>query len=311
MRFEPLLLLIFLTMSASQATIDNSLSDMPFNVSIIYLKDVLGVESNLYVKDALKNVGMKDITIGLKFPRCQRVFQLYVRYGDVLASKNYDIESAKICLSDFGIPIPLTSVCIKLTNIVIMPNGAKGNIVGDITIGQKVLQWRNSNIPIASFNIGADAECFKYKNLKTCVQDLSCGWCDEDGGTCMQARQDHRTDLCLFCPRCSFTTSTNNTSDRMAECLKKQSCGFCMVDGKCYAGDSLGPFDMKSTLCDATSFTGANAQDNQWRYEGSNGSALSNVGSGFIGATIGLVVGAVVVLLVSIIYVKRSKYQPL
>jgi hypothetical protein len=228
---------------------------------------------------------------------------------------NSIVKSPRICLVDFGISIPLTSVCFKAKNIILMPRGAQGDLVGDITIGQSILQWRNSNIPITKFHIGHDTACYGYKNANSCVKDPSCGWCEVEGGSCLQARNDKKTDVCKFCPRCSFTTALNETYDRMRECLKKESCGFCMIDNKCYAGDSLGPFDMSSTLCDTQDSPSRRLQSNSnWKYEGRGAEeGVGRVGAGFIGVTVGVMTGIAVTVVATVIIlrVRRKDYGPI
>jgi hypothetical protein len=195
--------------------------------------------------------------------------------------------------------------------MIVMPRGAQGDLVGDITIGQSVLQWKNSNIPIYKFHIGQDTKCYGYKDANSCVKDSNCGWCEEEGGSCLQARNDKKTDVCKFCPRCSFTTSQNTTYDRMRECLRKESCGFCLADGKCYAGDSLGPFDMSSTVCDtkdSVAIVEGEIDSTSWRYEGRGAEdGVGRVGAGFIGATLGLLSGIVVASVVAFIIFKKAR----
>lgn len=288
-----LLLLLYVCAQQNMLLVDESaLIDAPFSVSVRDLSPTaLGFEARLKMNEKLIHAGLQDVYVGLKFPSCQRVFQLYVGYGGRTVTREYDIKLPRVCMSDFGIGLPLTAVCFKVKNIVVMPRGAKGDLIGDITIGQSVLQWRNANIPIAKFQIGQDTRCYAYNDPNSCIKDPNCGWC-EDGQSCLETRSDHKTDVCKFCPRCSFTTAVNTTYDRMKECLKKESCGFCKIDNKCYAGDSLGPFDMSSTVCDTENIASDSVKENKnWLYEGRSTETGTLVGIGFLGMFIGLCLG--------------------
>jgi hypothetical protein len=64
---------------ASQSEIleENALIDAPFSIELKNLQDALGIEAKLIMNDKLASVGIKDVVIGMKFPSCQRVTDLF------------------------------------------------------------------------------------------------------------------------------------------------------------------------------------------------------------------------------------------
>jgi hypothetical protein len=216
-----------------------------------------------------------------------------------------------------GVQIPGVTACFIVEDLYIFKKTVSGSIVADVGVGVSVLQYHVEAIHLYDFTIGdfTANPCSTKKTISTCVQTATCGWC-QSTNKCFEKRGDSRADVCLFCPRCSFFT-TSTDADMRAECLSKKSCGWCASKKRCLSGDDLGSFDAMMQ-CDSTT-TNADTMQVDWEFTSTNSNADSfgSVSGGtaaflsilwlIIGAVMGLIVGPVVTVAIIFTIYKTKK----
>jgi hypothetical protein len=221
----------------------------PFTIRPQFLNETLGVEVQLDMNSALKNLGIKDIYLGVQFPLCSRTFQIYVDMkrswtGPIakVYTKEMTVAIPRLCLNDLGISIPLTQICFTVKDLSIMARGIVGTLVADLTVSAAIVQYKEDDIELVRFSMGQVTDCFRYKTQAECVKSQNastvCGWCSETN-QCLEARPDRKADVCKFCHRCNYFLTMDKMKD---ECLNKLSCGWCEKSSQCFGGDDLGPF---------------------------------------------------------------------
>lgn len=60
----------------------------------------------------------------------------------------------RVCLNDLGVSIPFTQICITIKDLVIMPRGVIGTLVGNIDIGATFLQYKGDDMVLSRFSMG-------------------------------------------------------------------------------------------------------------------------------------------------------------
>lgn len=219
-------------------------------------------------------------------------------------TQNVSIVFPRICAADFGVNIPFTQACFRIDDVSIYKQVVMGKINADVSVGITALQYTVANVTLYDFLVGntSSSPCFKKSSSEACLAQPECGWCTTSKA-CLEKRTDGLSDVCRWCPRCSFIT----TSDLKAECLKKDSCGWCGAMKMCLAGDRIGPLD-PSLMCGAVdsviSDVSQSATDDEWSYgqkdtnlvEPGLVAGLSFIFIGF-GLVVGTIFGAMVVLL--------------
>lgn len=274
---------------------------LPFVVSVAKVNGSLGFEIKLAMNTGLRTAGVYDIKLAAFFPFCSNLFNYHVDLTDWPSGKKHltevPIEFPKLCVSDLGLQIPFTTLCLSIVDLFIMQRGVSGRIRVDMSIGVSTYQWVASNLTLYEFELGQIEPCIVHKTSELCRRDNRCGWCNSRN-QCLTSRQDRKSDLCKVCTSCSWFSQATGTSE--SECMSKNSCGWCDQTKTCQAGDELGPFDVKSK-CKAVELV-------DWKFatrsddkkEGALAGALTMTGL-VIGLTVflgGILFGAAIVALI-------------
>eukprot|EP01080_Neovahlkampfia_damariscottae_P010939 gene10939-3645_t len=235
-------------------------ASIPFDITTSSSLVPLEAQVVLKPKDIVKDLGVKTIKAGVKFPDCSNKFVFYLDLtawsGSIakVHTHSISIKTPRVCLSDLpGVSLPGISACFVVRDLYLYKGSASGKIYADLSVGFVGIQFGDENILLHTFLMGdmSNNLCAKEKTQSSCaaVTKQKCGWCQETN-ECFEVGSDGRSDACQFCPRCTFVIAT--AADEMkTECESKPTCGWCSSNKKCLAGDDIGPHD-PDEKCDST-----------------------------------------------------------
>jgi hypothetical protein len=235
--------------------------DLPFTVTATYTE--APIEFTIVLTPNIQlDLFVNRLKLVFGFPSCGNVFKASLDLTDwegaisKVWSYELTIDLPRVCVSDFGISIPFTTLCIKLANVGVLQRGVVADVVTDIAVGVTALQYTEENLRLMRISVGQVDDCYTITNQETCIKSKAnhtipnsapCGWCHATQ-QCLTARPDKKADQCKICNRCEFFL-TKDEGAMKSECMKKSSCGWCATDKMCHTGDQLGPFDSR-VKCD-------------------------------------------------------------
>jgi hypothetical protein len=255
----------------------------------------------------------------VNFPDCGNSLQFYLDLTawsspiNLKFTKNISLTVPRVCVSDFGVNVPFTQACFRLDEFAVYKQVVFGKLNMDVSVGISALQYTVANITIYDFILGnrSSNPCYNLGRSADCLAVSTCGWCSLTN-QCLEKRPDGLSDLCRFCPRCSFVT----TNSPMDECVSKDSCGWCKSLNACLPGDRIGPLD-PTVMCGgvSSSSTAASTADvmqstggSEWTYDtkGTNGVSTGGaVALSFVFMILGGLLGVFFgVIVMTIIWVK-------